>query len=145
MGAASDGTEQFMGPLVALIVNKIGFKPAAIVGSAIATSAMAVCSVTDNFIVLQICYGFMMGVGASFLYLPSTTVCAFYFKDRQALATGLAYSGAGFGFTFIPLAYRYITEGFVQSFACRAGFIFVRTIFVQNGKCSPFLKLTPTL
>ena len=22
---------------------------------------------------------------------------------------------------------------------------FVRTIFVQNGKCSPFLKLTPTL
>ena len=25
------------------------------------------------------------------------------------------------------------------------GFIFVRTIFVQNGKCSPFLKLTPTL
>ena len=26
-----------------------------------------------------------------------------------------------------------------------AGFIFVRTIFVQNGKCSPFLELTPTL
>ena len=26
-----------------------------------------------------------------------------------------------------------------------SGFIFVRTIFVQNGKCSPFLKLTPTL
>ena len=27
----------------------------------------------------------------------------------------------------------------------RTGFIFVRTIFVQNGKCSPFLELTPTL
>ena len=26
-----------------------------------------------------------------------------------------------------------------------AGFIFVRTIFVQKGKCSPFLKLTPSL
>ena len=26
-----------------------------------------------------------------------------------------------------------------------AGFIFVRTIFVQNGNCSPFLELTPTL
>ena len=26
-----------------------------------------------------------------------------------------------------------------------SGFIFVRTIFVQNGNCSPFLKLTPTL
>ena len=25
------------------------------------------------------------------------------------------------------------------------GFIFVRTIFVQKGKCSPFLELTPTL
>ena len=25
-----------------------------------------------------------------------------------------------------------------------AGFIFVRTIFVQNGKWSPFLELTPT-
>ena len=24
------------------------------------------------------------------------------------------------------------------------GFIFVRTIFVQNGNCSPFLELTPT-
>ena len=109
VGAASDGTEQFMGPLVALIVNRIGFKSSAIAGTAIATCAMAICSVTDNFIVLEVCYGFMMGVGASFLYLPSTTVCAFYFRDRQALATGLAYSGAGFGFTFIPLAYRYLT------------------------------------
>ena len=26
-----------------------------------------------------------------------------------------------------------------------AGFIFERTIFVQKGNCSPFLKLTPTL
>ena len=25
------------------------------------------------------------------------------------------------------------------------GFIFVRTVFVQNGNCSPFLELTPTL
>ena len=27
----------------------------------------------------------------------------------------------------------------------KSGFIFVRTIFVQKGKCSPFLELTPTL
>ena len=27
----------------------------------------------------------------------------------------------------------------------RPGFIFVRTLFVQKGKCSPFLKLTPSL
>ena len=27
----------------------------------------------------------------------------------------------------------------------RPGFIFVRTILVQSGKCSPFLELTPTL
>ena len=27
----------------------------------------------------------------------------------------------------------------------KAGFIFVRTIFVQKGKCSPFLELIPTL
>ena len=27
----------------------------------------------------------------------------------------------------------------------RTGFIFVRTIFFQKGKCSPFLELTPTL
>ena len=25
------------------------------------------------------------------------------------------------------------------------GFIYVRTVFVQNGKCSPFLELTPTI
>ena len=55
---------------------------------------------------------FMMGVGASFVYLPSTTVCAFYFKERQALATGLAYAGAGIGFTFIPMAYTYIIGKF---------------------------------
>ena len=27
----------------------------------------------------------------------------------------------------------------------KAGLIFVRTIFVQKGRCSPFLELTPTL
>ena len=55
-----------------------------------------------------------MGVGASFVYLPSTTVCAFYFKERQALATGLAYAGAGIGFTFIPMAYTYIIGKFYE-------------------------------
>ena len=32
-----------------------------------------------------------------------------------------------------------------QMEATISGFIFVRTIFVQNRKCSPFLELTPTL
>ena len=44
--------------------------------------------------------------------------------------------------------YVYITRASTKSSTkthCKSGFIFVRTIFVQNGKCSPFLKLTPML
>ena len=76
-----------MGPAVTLVVAKIGYKWTGWLGALISIGSMGVCYFTDNFRVFQTCYGFLMGLGFSFLYLPSTTCGTFYFKERQALAT----------------------------------------------------------
>ena len=41
-----------------------------------------------------------MGAAFAFLYLPATTCCIFFFKNRLGLANGLVFMGAGRTFCF---------------------------------------------
>ena len=87
VGGSIFGCLLLMGPAVALVVTKIGYKWTGWLGALISIGSMVVCYFTDNFTVFQTCYGFLMGLGFSFLYLPSTTCGTFYFKERRALVT----------------------------------------------------------
>ena len=94
VGSAGDGTRQLICPLVALALNKLGFKWCAQIGAAMSAASMTACYLfKENFVVFLLCYGFVMGAGGGFLQLASTTSCAFYFHQRQALAIGLASAG----------------------------------------------------
>ena len=105
VGAATDGMLQLVCPVVAIVVNKIGLQWTAAIGSGIVIASMTVCSFYNEFEVFIVCYGFMMGIGFSFVKLPSLTSCAFFFKARKSLAIGIANSGASVGMVVMPVMF----------------------------------------
>ena len=103
VGAATEGTLTLVCPVVALIADKIGLQWTAAFGSVIVIASMTICCFYNEFEVLILSYGFMMGIGLSFVKLPSLTSCAFYFKARKSLAIGIASSGQSVGFVVMPI------------------------------------------
>ena len=112
MGAVAAGEITVLGPIVALIVHNFGFRFCSSLGAIICTSAMAGCLLFQDFATFKILYGFVMGVGAAFMYIPANTVSSFYFRKRQALALGIVAAGASIGFTVFPLAFSFIYQYF---------------------------------
>ena len=104
VGSVADGMFQLISPLVALTANKIGLKWAALMGCLISVVSVLVCSLFNNYLVFVIMYGGLMGAGVGFVYLPSITSCAFFFKERRNLALGIANSGSGIGSVLMPVA-----------------------------------------
>ncbi|PPQ96267.1 hypothetical protein CVT26_005547 [Gymnopilus dilepis] len=51
-----------------------------------------------------------MGLGQSFLFLPSLTIIGHHFKHRRALATGIAVSGASFGGVVWPILLNHLIQ-----------------------------------
>ena len=82
VGSVADGIFQLISPLVALTANKIGLKWAALMGCSISVVSLLVCCLFNNYLVFVIMYGGLMGAGVGFVYLPSITSCAFFFKER---------------------------------------------------------------
>ena len=112
MGAVAAGEITVLGPIVALIVHNFGFRFCSSLGAIICTSAMAGCLLFQDFATFKILYGFVMGVGAAFMYIPANTVSSFYFSKRQALALGIVAAGASIGFMVFPLAFSFIYQHF---------------------------------
>ena len=85
-GSLVPGAMLCFGPLVALSVNKLGYKFTGLIGALLVVLGMGVClGCDDSFPVFLVCYGIVMGLGTGFMYLPSTTCSAFYFKKRYCI------------------------------------------------------------
>ena len=112
VGSAADGIFQLISPLVAMVANKIGLRWTALTGCGLSLASMFVCSLTNNFVVFMVVYGFLMGTGTGFMYLPSITSCAFFFKERRSFAMGIASSGSGIGSVLMPVAIALVAPKF---------------------------------
>ena len=98
VGSINAGERMLLGPIVALLVNKYGFKWCTLFGSLLCIMALAGCMIVREFWLFQLLYGFVLGVGACFLYVPANNCSTFFFKKREGLAFGIVTVGANFGF-----------------------------------------------
>ncbi|KAJ8313311.1 hypothetical protein KUTeg_009097 [Tegillarca granosa] len=82
IGSVINGAQMGLGPVSAALVNKLGCRKVAMIGSF--TSAL--------------------GCGFGLMYLSSIVMVGQYFTKKRALATGIAVCGSGIGsFVFAPL------------------------------------------
>ena len=112
VGSIAVGERLTLGPIVALIVNKYGYKLSTVLGAIVCASAMIGCLLSQDFLSFKILHGFVMGIGAALLYIPANTCTSFYFDKKQALAFGIVAAGASIGFMVFPLAFRFVYQNF---------------------------------
>ena len=112
VGASLGACTMLLSPVVGIVVTKIGYKWTGWVGTMLPIAAMAACYLVDNFLTFQIGYGFVMGVGMCFLFLPAKTCIAFFFQKKCSLATGIAVSGGGLGYIVMPKVHLQLLQTF---------------------------------
>ena len=100
-----------LGPIVALAMNRFGFKWSAVFGAALCSSAMIGCLLIKNFLGFQLLYGIASGIGSSFLYVPANTCSGYFFRKRKSLAFGIASAGANIGL-LLAMVYGAINNSF---------------------------------
>ena len=119
-----------LGPIVALAVNKFGFKWCSVFGAALCSSAMIGCLLVKNFLGFLSFYGIATGIGSSFLYVPANTCSGYFFQKRKSLAFGIASAGANLGL------------GLAMVYGAIIGSFQVQGIFVFNaGLCLSLIPL----
>ena len=72
IGSAIAGGRLLLGPMAALMVNKLGFKVTGCMGAILTPLVMVGCYFSPNSMVFAILYGGVWGVVLAFLYFPGT-------------------------------------------------------------------------
>ncbi|CAF1177696.1 unnamed protein product [Adineta steineri] len=92
-------------PVASALCNKWGCRPIGIIGSIIASLAVASSVFSPNIYIMWLLFGFIGGIGMGLIYLPSIIMVGYYFEDKRAIATGIVTAGTGIGsITFGPLS-----------------------------------------
>jgi hypothetical protein len=82
------------------------FRPTFLVGAVIQVLGMFLMSISTTYWQLMLTQGVLTGIGSGIFFTPSIGLVATYFKERRALAIGLATTGNSAGGIVYPLVVR---------------------------------------
>ncbi|XP_041463140.1 monocarboxylate transporter 10-like [Lytechinus variegatus] len=108
IGAVCAGLTFFMSPFASIITDKLGCRPAAVIGSALALAGVLASSFATKIEHMYITYGFAMGLGFAIAYQPSLYILGIYFQKRLGVANGLVTFGSAIFTIVLPIAMREI-------------------------------------
>lgn len=108
IGAVCAGLTFFMSPFASVITDKLGCRPTAVIGSALALAGVLASSFATKIEHMYITYGFAMGLGFALAYQPSLYILGIYFQKRLGVANGLVTFGSAIFTIVLPIAMREI-------------------------------------
>ena len=79
-------------PLASALCNRWGCRIVGIVGSFLASAAIAASIFSPNIYTMWLLFGFIGGMGMGLVYLPSLVMIGHYFEENRAIAMGNAYN-----------------------------------------------------
>ena len=93
-----------LGPLTSMLVNWIGCRLTAIIGSLVCVSSLFLSSLPSSIVYLYITYSVPFGFGSCCLFVSCYVVISQYFDKKRSIATGIVASGTGIGvFAVAPI------------------------------------------
>lgn len=128
VGAIMIGVYNLGGPVFAVIVNKIGYRKASILGSIIASAGFLLSIFATDLYHLYFTFGALQGFGYGLAFLAGTVAIGCYFCKRRALAFGISFCGGGVGTFVIPPLLRLLLETYTWR-----GTMFILAGFALNG------------
>uniref|UniRef100_A0A915DUG8 Major facilitator superfamily (MFS) profile domain-containing protein n=1 Tax=Ditylenchus dipsaci TaxID=166011 RepID=A0A915DUG8_9BILA len=91
------GLMYLIGPISAIICNRVGCRAATIVGAIVAVIGCAASFFATRLAHLVLTVGVVMGVGFGLMYCPALVIVTMYFEKKRSLATGITVCGSGVG------------------------------------------------
>ncbi|XP_063964877.1 uncharacterized protein LOC129274279 isoform X2 [Lytechinus pictus] len=115
----------FSGPFVALILQKVDHRAAAMSGGIICAASLIACGFISNITV----FGILLTLTGfrGFVYIPLTLLLKEYFKDKFALINTVASFGATIGITFLPV----VAERSLEAYGYHAVFMMLGGIMLH--------------
>ncbi|UJR33413.1 hypothetical protein I4U23_020857 [Adineta vaga] len=122
-------------PIASALCNKWGCRPIGIIGSIIASLAVASSIYSPNIYIMWLLFGFIGGIGMGLVYLPSIVMVGYYFEEKRAIATGIVTAGTGIGsITFGPLS-RFL----FNALGWKYGLVILSAILLLCAFCCAFM------
>ncbi|CAF1600271.1 unnamed protein product [Rotaria magnacalcarata] len=122
-------------PVASALCNRWGCRPIGIIGSIIASGAIAASIYSPSIYIMWLLFGFIGGIGMGLVYLPSIVMVGYYFEDKRAIATGIVTAGTGIGsITFGPLS-RFLFDLYKWKY----GLVILSGIVLLCAACSAFM------
>ncbi|KAL7950542.1 major facilitator superfamily domain-containing protein [Trichoderma barbatum] len=75
-------------------------------GTFLVVLGMMMTSLSTKYYQIMLAQGICVGIGAGFLFVPSVALLPQYFKNRRALANGIAASGSSIGGVLFPIMFH---------------------------------------
>lgn len=99
-----------------------------LVGNLSITFGLMMTSIATEYWHFILAQGFLVGIGAGCLFVPSVAILPQYFKKLRALANGVAATGSGIGGVVYPIMFRQLQEQVGFAWATRVvGFLVFAT------------------
>ncbi|KAJ8299953.1 hypothetical protein KUTeg_021472 [Tegillarca granosa] len=94
IGSVNIGMTFSMSMAVSVLVDKIGVRLVVIFGAILGSCGLIISGFLDKIELLYLTFGGILGIGMAFLYSPSLSILAQYFKRYIGLSNGLVSCGS---------------------------------------------------
>ncbi|XP_026172155.1 monocarboxylate transporter 12-B [Mastacembelus armatus] len=122
-----DCSTMLFAPVSSLVGNRWSCRVAVIVGGILSSCGLLLSSFSTSLVLLYFSLGILTGFGFALCYTPAIAMVGRYFRQRKALAYGIAMSGSGIGtFVLAPLV-----QLFIELYSWR-GALLILSGFVSN-------------
>ncbi|GAB7357103.1 hypothetical protein MBLNU459_g7909t1 [Dothideomycetes sp. NU459] len=119
VGGLQFAVAMLLAPLVTVISRRLGTKPTMIIGVVIHAFGFITASFATKIVDLYFTQGVMIGVGISFMFIPSVAILPQWFKKRRTLAQGISSAGSGIGGIIFSLGTHAMINGISLGWALR--------------------------
>ncbi|GAU97108.1 hypothetical protein RvY_08461 [Ramazzottius varieornatus] len=110
IGSLLVGCYLCMGPIACGLADSFGYRIIITSGSLVAAAGFLISAFVSNVHILFLTFGVIGGIGFGLIYSPSIMCVCSYFKEKSALAVGLAVCGSSVGGMVFPLFVQILLE-----------------------------------
>ncbi|XP_076806973.1 monocarboxylate transporter 13-like isoform X1 [Clavelina lepadiformis] len=103
VGSTASGFTSMTAPIGSFLVNRWGCRTSNMLGAALVTLGLFLCSQAKSLPEIFVYYGIFGGTGFGLCYVPAVISLTQYFQNKRSLAIGIASSGVGVGSFVFPI------------------------------------------
>ncbi|XP_008297343.1 monocarboxylate transporter 12-B [Stegastes partitus] len=131
-----DCTTMLCAPLGSLLMNRWSCRAAVMLGGVLSSCGLLLSSFSSSLELLYFSMGVLTGLGFALCYTPAIAQVGCYFRQRKALAYGVAMSGSGIGTFVLAPAVQLL----IELYSWRGALLVLSAVVANLCVCGALLR-----